>query len=484
MGNQCPSKSPRSPKASSTQTEAAHGVQAKDVGEGGKVPQLSLHDEAQGASYWGQVWDYARRSGPLMVANTLEWYEFGAYAFVADEIAANFFNGSAVMTWGAFASTFIARPVGGLCFGYLSDTFGRKPALATSVWVMAAATVGQGLGPRVSYFGPAWMILCRLGQGLATGGEIGSIIVYLSESPPKAIKGMAIQLLGIGNCLGSALACVVGWGLHASLSPKMMLDWGWRVPFLLATFPAAYAVWTVTFLEETEDFAVLQTERSQEAEEAAPSVCNEVLLVLQNHWPQGLMCMTGMSFMVSLAFLSGMYYKDWLVLQGHSLGFASAALIGGQFLTIAVQPIMGLAVDSYGVATALLGASALGVVLAVPQYTLVTMFPKSSASVIVSMAMGAIMQGTSLSVFLWVGNLFPTEVRGLATGCYYNIGAIVGGFAPMITAALVGAGIPLAPGYYTLASCLLSAVTMGASVRMTQNGGQPLKVAHIMDHPY
>ena len=425
--------------------------------------------------------DFYSTAGPLMIANTLEWYEFSCYGFLSDEIAANFFQGSSVATWGAFAATFVARPIGGLLFGYMSDSHGRKPALLASVWIMGAATLGQGVGLRIPYLGSAWMILCRVGQGLATGGEIGSLAVYIAEKPAKEIKGMAIQVIGIGNALGCAAACSVIWGLRSVLSKEQMLNWGWRLPFLFAAAPAIWALWSVSHLEETEEYQALQSERSEGKETTA--FFSELATVVRCHWPQGLMTVAGMFAYIASNYLFGMYYAEWAVKRGVSLGTPSAMLIAGQLLAILVQPVSGYAVDTYGVATACLAHGLLGMVLSVPQYWLVYKFPQSPCSW-VGVAIGGILQGLGCNVFLWVPNLFPTEVRGLAVCFFYNLGSLSGGFAPMICSFWVRAGVPLAPAYYTFAACGVTAATMGASLCMNRKGGQPLQVAHIINDPY
>mmetsp|Transcript_141050 Transcript_141050/g.245858 ORF Transcript_141050/g.245858 Transcript_141050/m.245858 type:complete len:147 (-) Transcript_141050:291-731(-) len=146
---------------------------------------------------------------------------------------------------------------------------------------------------------------------------------------------------------------------------------------------------------------------------------------------------------------------------------------------------MGYIVDHTGVATAGLGAGLIGIVVAIPQYWLIRWQPRSPV-VLMSMGVGvsALLIGINDAVFLWLADLFPTEVRGRAVCFYYNLGAMVGGFAPMICEWLLSRGCPLAPGYYTFVACVVSTAAMCFSLNMHQNGGKPLQVGHIIDDPY
>ena len=441
-------------------------------------------DATQESLYWSQAWKFYRDTWPITIANMLEWYEFGCYAFVSDEIAATFFHGSSIAAWGAFASTFVARPVGGVAFGFLSDAYGRRPALVGSVCLMGATTVGQGLVPPLPYVGPGMMLLCRLAQGLATGGEVGSVAVYMAESAPAEIKGMAIQTIGVGGALGTMLACGVGLGLRTWLGPERMLRYGWRLPFLLAIGPAIYALYAVQGVDETEAFQTLQHAREGEAH-ARPSALAQFGMFLRDWWPQGLLFIGGMSASMTMAYLYGLYLTQWLVTQGVPLATSSALFIAGQGLTILVSPVMGYAVDRVGAATGGLAQALLGAVLCMPSYFLLHKYPHSPV-VLVTMGVGVsgLIQGMGSTIFLWFANLFPTEVRGLAVSFYYNLGAIIGGVAPMTCDFLLSKGYPLAPGYYTLVACLVSSCALASSLWMNQNGGQPLRVAYIIDDPY
>ena len=440
---------------------------------------FSKAGQLQGAVYWDQVRTFYCDNWTLFVANTIVSYECSSYAFVSAEVAANFFPGSSVAVWGAFASTFLARPFGGLLFGYLSDAYGRKPALIGSVWATGIATVGQGLGPRLPYLGASWMVLCRLAQGLGTGGAKGGLAVYVSESAPKNIAGMAIQSTIATESLGTILACGLAWGLKAKLSKKQMLSWGWRVPFLVAAAPALYTMFTTGDIEETGEFQALQSQREEDRDD---SFATQFRVILRDHWPQGLMAIGGLSAMLSLSFLNGMYMYDWMVKQGISSGTASTIMITGLGLSVMASSAVGYAADTYGVAKVNLAAALSSCALAIPQYWLLHRFPRSPAVLAVGgTAVNALLLGGVSTIHFYVAGLFPAEVRGTSVALYSSVASVIGGLAPVICAAWRN---PIAPGYYTLLASTVTSFTMGLSLWMHQAGGRPLQVSHIIDQPF
>ena len=500
----CPPRRSSPTRPASTlrrRNRSAGGDPADKQRDGGPV---SDEDEAQGAGdktqgagdkapdfpYWTQAAKLYRDTWPITIANTLEWYEFGCYAFVSDEIATNFFHGSSIAAWGAFASTFLARPLGGVAFDRLADAYGRRAALLGSAGLMGVATVGQGLAPTIPYAGPASILLCRLAQGLATGGEVGSVAVYVAESAPREMKGMAVQSLRVGGSLGMMLACGVGSGLRTWLGRERMLSFGWRLPFLFAVGPAICAVMSIEALDAFQTPEPARGEGGGARPPAAPRprprsmAVSQFAIFLRDSWPGGLLFIGGMAASMASEFLSGLYVSGWMVKQGVPFAVASTLNIAGLALGVAVSPFMGYAVDRFGVATASLAHGLIGTSLCVEQYWMCHKYPHHPVILAVWVGVSGLLGGMTNTIFLWLAGLFPEEVRGLAVSFYYNLGAVVGGCAPMISEWLIAAGHPLAPGYYTLAAFLLSSGALASSLWMHQNGGQPLRVAYIIDDPY
>jgi len=194
-----------------------------------------------------------------VMGNVLEWYDFIIYAFLAKTIASKFFPGEdetagLLATFATFGVGFLARPLGAAIIGRIGDTRGRKTALITTIFGMAAGTVGIGLLPTydsVGVWAPVLLVAMRLIQGLAAGGEWGGATAFIVESAPGHRRGFYGSIgqasIGASNLLASLVVASVG----ALLASEIMADWGWRVPFLLGGVLFALGLWMRSNIEET-----------------------------------------------------------------------------------------------------------------------------------------------------------------------------------------------------------------------------------------
>lgn len=144
-----------------------------------------------------------------------------------------------MQAFSVFALGYLARPLGGIFSGHLSDKYGRKMPLTVSIFLMALATLGIGFLPTYQQIGTTatvFLVIFRLLQGFSVGGEISSSVVFLKESPinnkMQHYPGLAVGFVFMSMTLGNALATVMGYCLTHYLSPSAMLEWGWRVPFM------------------------------------------------------------------------------------------------------------------------------------------------------------------------------------------------------------------------------------------------------------
>eukprot|EP01084_Bolivina_argentea_P068408 124521_1 len=177
-----------------------------------------------------------------VIGNILEWYDFAAYGYLAVELAYNFFpstnNSIALLeTYGSFAGAFFIRPIGGIFFGIFGDKKGRKFALQVSMSLMFICTFIMGCLPTYNQIGitaTILMIILRLIQGFSVGGEIIGSILYLCESCNPSERGYYGALATVGSNAGLALGAWIVTIFHWILSEKQMLNWGWRLPFLLS----------------------------------------------------------------------------------------------------------------------------------------------------------------------------------------------------------------------------------------------------------
>src|SRR5215471_4143768 len=186
------------------------------------------------------------RRGPALaqvaaaIGNTLEWYDFAAYGFLAATFGTNFFPLgnhflSLLASYGVFASGFFTRPLGGVLFGHVGDRVGRRMALLTSVLAMAIPSFMIGLLPTYDSIGvlaPVLLILLRMIQGISVGGELTVSISYLSERSSDRNRGASASVSFIGAVVGTLIGSMLISLLDSSLGVEAMRAWGWRIPFL------------------------------------------------------------------------------------------------------------------------------------------------------------------------------------------------------------------------------------------------------------
>ena len=169
----------------------------------------------------GDVWHVLKIYWSLLLGNILEWYEFAIFAFLEPYLQSNFFHGSAITTWLGFASTFLARPFGGLVLGILGDLFGRKVSTFLSILGMLIGTVGQGMVPTYQSgqipgtIGVVLLVVFRILQGICTGGEIAAVSTYITEVGAKRSLARCMVLIGITCTMGLVI-------LKVLLFPKIL----------------------------------------------------------------------------------------------------------------------------------------------------------------------------------------------------------------------------------------------------------------------
>ena len=196
------------------------------------------------------------------IGNAVEWYDWAIYATFTPFIASQLFSkadpASAVLaTLAIFAVGFVARPVGGFLFGWIGDRVGRKTSMTLAVGLASLGSLMIGVAPSFAAIG-VWaslmLLVARLIQGLAHGGELPSSQTYLSEVAPKEKRGLWATLIYTSGTVGILAGTLLGAILNMTLSTEAMNDWGWRVPFLVGAVMGLYALIMRSKLHETEAF--------------------------------------------------------------------------------------------------------------------------------------------------------------------------------------------------------------------------------------
>jgi hypothetical protein len=202
------------------------------------------------------------------LGTVFEWYDFYLYGSLAAIIAKQFFAGTDpntafIFALLAFAAGFIVRPFGALVFGRLGDMIGRKYTFLVTIVIMGASTFIVGLLPNYNSIGvaaPIILIILRILQGLALGGEYGGAATYVAEHAPHGKRGFFTSWIQTTATLGLFLSLMVILGTRTAIGEEAFADWGWRVPFLVSVFLLAVSVWIRLSMNESPAFAKMKAE--------------------------------------------------------------------------------------------------------------------------------------------------------------------------------------------------------------------------------
>ena len=202
------------------------------------------------------------------LGTVFEWYDFYIYGTLAAILATKFFSGVAptaafIFTLLAFAAGFFVRPFGALVFGRLGDIVGRKYTFLITMTLMGIGTFLIGILPTYAQWGfiaPVILILLRLVQGLALGGEYGGAATYVAEHAPHGKRGLYTSWIQTTATLGLFMAILVILGIRTYMGEEAFTDWGWRIPFLLSVVLLGVSIWIRLSLNESPLFQQMKAE--------------------------------------------------------------------------------------------------------------------------------------------------------------------------------------------------------------------------------
>lgn len=219
-----------------------------------------------GADYQPSVQDIRMVIAASSAGTVFEWYDFFIYGTLAAIIGKAFFPSDnatleVLLVWAGFAVGFGFRPLGAVLFGFLGDRLGRKYTFLVTVTLMGIATAGVGMIPSAASIGiaaPIIIILLRILQGLALGGEYGGAAIYVAEHSPPGKRGFYTSFIQASVVGGFVLSLIVVLGCKALMSDAMWESWGWRMPFLLSIILLAISLWMRLKLSESPVFQAMK----------------------------------------------------------------------------------------------------------------------------------------------------------------------------------------------------------------------------------
>lgn len=451
------------------------------------------------------LWTLAKTWWPFLLGHVIEWYDFAVYGYLAHAMQENFFDGSALATWFGFSVTFLARPLGGMALGRMADVLGRRRATLVSITGMLVATVGQGLLPSYRCCGPAAgaaglyaLLVLRLLQGLFAGGELPAIVAYFTETAPRGPLAFATSL----STAAAVMAFLVADGFAAllvqALGDEQMVQWGWRIPYLVPLLPGLISLWGRARLPETEEFLSEQRRMVDLAGGGAPEAVKPRSTCLAATGAQlgavrefvseyGWNALVGIGGVIGFAttFYVGLVWCP-SHLRNEGMDTATSCWVGvaGNLVMIATLLVFAAIGDVVGIAYVKLIGAVYAAVLGFPLFYIVNSMPQSSVAgfLCVSLGFGSAAGIQASVVYLFAAELFPTSQRALGFAMSFNValGSFggAGGLVAQATLKLGSAG----PGVWISAVSLVSAAILALGFSFHRRG--VLKLAHLRPEPY
>jgi metabolite-proton symporter len=408
-----------------------------------------------------------------VVGTTVEWYDFFLYGTAAGIVFNQLYFPNSdplvatMLAFATFAVGFVARPLGGLVFGHIGDKVGRKKTLVATMLLMGVATCLIGLLPtheQVGLAAPVALVVLRIAQGVAVGGEWGGAVLMAVEYAPRRRRGLYGSLPQMGLALGLMLGTGVFAGLNAVMSDAAFLSWGWRVAFLLSAVLVVAGLFIRLKVMETPAFRKLE-QREEHAKVPAVELfrvrrnLRHVLLGMGSRWVEGVAFNAWAVFAIAYGTGTlGMSQQTLLV----------AVMIASAFMLVFI-PLFGGLSDQLGRRQVFTAGAVLAGVLAIPAFLALGTADAVVVTVAIVVVLGIfypMMYGPQAAFY---AELFPTRVRYTGISFVYQFsGIFASGLTPLILTYLLdraGGGISLVVTYLLVAGAVSAACTM--AVRRT-----------------
>jgi MFS family permease len=395
------------------------------------------------------------RASPRVVAatvagNAIEFYDFLCFSFFAVYIAGAFFPGhdpfaALLSTLAVFWSGFLFRPLGGVVIGAYADRAGRRPAMLLTIVLITIGTMGLALVPSYSVIGaaaPVLLVVCRIVQGFALGGEVGPSSVYLIEAAPPGRRGFygswQIASQGIAVFAAGVLAVL----LSVILTKQQLADWGWRVPFLICLALIPFAFVLRSEMQET-----LTPRAKAKPQESWASNAGYVIL--------GVLAIVGSTVSTYVGNYMSTYAITTLKLSP-TLSFSATLVNGAAIFVFAL--LGGWLGDRYGRKVLMLAPRIALAILIWPLFLWLSAAPGAWSLWLCTIAVGGLTALSSGIVLVILPELLPRRMRATGFAIAYAIGvSIFGGSTQLVVAKLIQlTGDPVSPAWYVIATSLIT----------------------------
>ncbi|WP_172135306.1 MFS transporter [Adlercreutzia sp. ZJ473] len=406
------------------------------------------------------------------LGNFIEWFDYASYSYLATVIALVFFPDAdktvAVMsTFGVFALSFLVRPVGAIFWGNMGDKKGRKWALSISILLMSGATFLIGCLPGYAVLGvgaPLLLLLLRMLQSFSASGEYAGAATFIAEYAPKNHRGFYCSMVpastAAGLLIGSMFATFMfnAWGATSSF----VIEWGWRIPFLLA-LPLGYITHYIrTHLEDSPVYAEMQRKLEYTGN---PPEKQPIRTLFTKHF-KVLVISFGACVLNAVGFYAVLTYLPNYLETTLSYDASAASTITTIVLVVYIAFIFlsGRVSDRFGRKKMLIIACVGFIVCTIPAFMLLGTLD-FMVILVVELLMCLILTINDGTLASYLTETFPTEVRYSGFALSFNLAnAIFGGSASYISFWLISVtGSDIAPAFYMVFIAVIALVAMIAS---------------------
>jgi MFS family permease len=396
-----------------------------------------------------------------VIGNALEWYDFLVFAFMTPIVAKLFFPSHPdnpddninriLMTTAIFGVGFFMRPVGGIVLGLYGDRKGRKAAMVLVTSLMAVAIALITLAPTYAAVGilaPLFIVLARLLQGFAAGGEFGASTALLIELAPQSKRGFYGSWQMTGQMLALLIGAATGTLITEIFTEQELMDWAWRLPFALGLLIVPVALYIRRHVEEPAVFKQLQADL-----ESGKTRPLGIMEILRTHTRvtligMGLVVTATVSIYITFTYLVT-YATVTLKLPMRD---AFMVQMAGAAMMVVAMPFFGALSDHVGRRMLTIGSLIGYLVVLYPLYAWLTDGP-TVQKLLVTQLVICVFVAMFFGVFSTVmAELFPPHVRSAGMSMAYNLAVMIfGGFAQFIVTWLIrSTGSPMAPAFYVM----------------------------------
>jgi MFS family permease len=407
----------------------------------------------------------------------IEWYDFYIFGSLATILAALFYpegneTAAFLATLATFATGFAVRPFGAMVFGRIGDLVGRKFTFVLTISIMGGATFIIGLLPTfasIGFLAPVILVVLRLLQGLALGGEYGGAAIYVAEHAPDERRGFFTSFIQTTATLGLLLALGVVVSVRLLLGEAAFESWGWRIPFLLSGILVAVALYIRWSLRETPLFTRLKATGKSSRKPISDSFRN-------GGWKLILLALFGATAGQAVVWYTGQFYALFFLQETLGLELVTASLIVMAAIVLATPffLVFGHLSDRIGRKPIIMAGCLIAALTYVPIYMgMKAVSDPLNPILMTALVFIQIVYVTAVygPIAAFLVELFPARIRYTSLSIPYHLGnGEFGGFTPFIATAIVAATGNIYAGLaYPIAVALMTFIIGTSMLKETRH---------------